>query len=197
MSNSHIRIIGGKWRSRKISFPTITNIRPTPDRVRETLFNWLAPNIVGTYCLDLFAGSGALGFEALSRGAAWAGFVEHSYRVAAAIRQQIDLLNTTGQAHVYHTSYINLTTNHIEKMITPNNKINVVFLDPPFKKGMLESILQWLTVQPFLSPQAVIYIEHEKQLILPESITTHWFRLKHQQAGEISYGLWQQRNILG
>ena len=96
MANNEVRIIGGQWRGRKLRFPDRPDLRPTLGRVRETLFNWLAPDIHGAHCLDLYAGSGALGFEALSRGAAEVTFVERDRKAASALQANVELLNAMG-----------------------------------------------------------------------------------------------------
>jgi len=105
MKKGQVKIIGGQWRGRKLSFPTIPGLRPTPNRIRETLFNWLNPILIGADCLDLFAGSGALGFEALSRGAKSATFIEQSPILTHYLKAQIEQLAAVPKAKVYHATY--------------------------------------------------------------------------------------------
>jgi 16S rRNA (guanine966-N2)-methyltransferase len=190
MLQGGVRIIGGQWRSRRLRFPAHLNIRPTPDRIRETLFNWLSPTIAGSYCLDLFAGSGALGCEALSRGAAWVGFVESSYEAAYTLRQQIYQFKATDRAFVYHQSYHRTNKRQLISNMTHEKLIDCVFLDPPFREGMLEVSLEWLSTQSFLSPDVYLYMEYERHLALSDKYTTAWQPVKQQSAGQITYGLW-------
>ena len=140
MSKSHrakpgnqVRIIGGDWRGRKLQFPSIEGLRPTPDRVRETLFNWLSPHIAGAHCLDLYAGSGALGFEALSRGARSCCFIDNSKQVQAALRSSVQALNCEDRATVMLADS--------GSAITLHHSIDLVFLDPPFASHLLPCLL--------------------------------------------------------
>jgi len=177
-----LRIIGGQWRGRKLQFPDVKDIRPTPDRVRETLFNWLTPHIHGARCLDLFAGSGAVGLEALSRGAGEVVMVERESRAANSLREHGKLLQADGlkvvQADALH---------YLQSKTEP---FNIVFLDPPFRRGLLEECLQGLQGGDWLAPDALIYIEVEKELgelDLPDG----WELLKEKVSGQVSYNLVQ------
>src|SRR5689334_13621175 len=123
MAQGNIRIIGGTWRGRKLLVPDVPHLRPTPDRVRETLFNWLAPVLPGAHCLDAFAGSGALGFEALSRGAAQVVMVDESPVVIKHLQAQAVILKTT-QAEIYRA-------NVPQQLKKPAKPFDIVFLDPP------------------------------------------------------------------
>lgn len=182
-----VRIISGQWRSRKLSFPDSLTLRPTPDRIRETLFNWLAPLIEGAYCLDLFAGSGALGFEALSRGAAQVVMLEAAGPVLAQLRANCALLGTENallfQAHVPHD------LDRIEKRLPqPFRPFDIVFLDPPFHQGLIEPCAQWLEEHHWLNENAHIYIETEhtlKNLSLPKN----WEILRLKKTGQVQYRL--------
>lgn len=152
-----VRIIGGRWRGRKITFPALPGLRPTGDRIRETLFNWLAPNIVGARCLDLFAGSGALGFEALSRGAQAVTFVDHSWAVIEALKKNGVFLNAE------HAEFVlGECPNSIPSL--PGVPFDIVFLDPPFNQGLVQPAANWLEENNLLAKQALIYIETEKKL---------------------------------
>jgi 16S rRNA (guanine966-N2)-methyltransferase len=146
-----IRIIGGKWRSRKINFPALADIRPTSDRVRETLFNWLSPVMADAYCLDLFAGSGALGFEALSRGAAHVVMVDKSPVVIEHLR---DLGKKLAARHF--TVYQGKVP---ESVFLPPQVFNIVFLDPPFYQNLIYPSIAWLQEKKFINSDSLIYVE--------------------------------------
>ena len=157
-----LRIIGGKWRSRKIIFPNLPDLRPTTDRIRETLFNWMASYIIDANCLDLFAGSGALGFEALSRGASHVTFVDHSRSVVGALKENVKILCTV------NTVNAEVICGDFAKVIPLLIKIpyNIVFLDPPFYKNLLEKAALELELRKkqLLALDAFIYVETEKKL---------------------------------
>src|SRR6188768_4242031 len=150
MANT-LRIIGGDWRGRRIRFPGKGGIRPTPDRVRETLFNWLMAKVPGSRCLDLFAGSGALGLEALSRGAAHATFVERDRENAARLRETTAEL-APGRAAV-------VEADALAWLAVPRSPFDIVFLDPPFAAGVLAEAMQRLDVRGILAPDAYVYVE--------------------------------------
>ncbi len=176
------RIIGGQWRGRRLHFTEVQGLRPTMDRVRETLFNWLAADIHGARCLDLFAGSGAVGIEALSRGAAKVDFVEKHRTAADRLQQNLDLVGTgNGQVHQQDARTF---------VAKPQPPYDIVFLDPPFFKGFLKDICADLEAGGLVGPDTLIYIEAEKQLTDLE-LPTHWQNLKDKQAGGLSYGLWR------
>lgn len=175
-----LRIIGGEWRGRKLRFPDVEGLRPTTDRVRETLFNWLAPVIHGARCLDLFAGSGALGLEALSRGAAAVTFVERDNRAQRALRENLQLVGSSGGEVIAGDALAFLRG-------TPT-PFDVVFLDPPFRRGLLEPCLTLLNEKGWLAPGARIYLEVELEageLLLPDG----WELLRSKKAGQVSYNL--------
>lgn len=190
MSQGTVRIIGGKWRSRRLAFPHNLNIRPTPDRVRETLFNWLQPMIQGMLCLDLFAGSGALGFEALSRGASWVSFLDQSPKIVYYLRQQIVKFAILDRATVSIARF------PFSKSLTPRKAFTLVFLDPPFRQDLLEPSLHWLETQSILDTQAWIYIEHEVELKFPK-LPPHWQVVRVQRAGQITYALLERCLLSG
>jgi 16S rRNA (guanine966-N2)-methyltransferase len=176
-TQNQLRIIGGKWRSRKLSFPDIKGLRPTPDRIRETLFNWLAPIIRDSSCLDLFAGSGVLGFEALSRGAKEVIFVDESRRVIEQISANQQLLNCQAKTYCLKAKdYLHQTT----------QSFDTIFLDPPFQQNLLEPICQLIHEKQLIKTNGHIYIEHKaklKQLNLP----ANWQITKQKQAGNVTY----------
>ncbi|TVZ37250.1 16S rRNA (guanine966-N2)-methyltransferase [Alteromonadaceae bacterium 2753L.S.0a.02] len=177
-----LRIIGGQWRGRKLSFADADGLRPTGDRIRETLFNWLAPLIQGSHCLDLFAGTGALGLEALSRGAAQVTFVEQNHGVANALKANLSTLACTAAA-VHNSDALSWLED------PDSGPFNIVFVDPPFAKNLWEQALTNLEESTLLSNDTLIYIEspREQAVDIPKS----WRVYKHKYAGAISYGLWQ------
>jgi len=178
---NRLRIIGGQWRGRKVSFPDVEGLRPSPDRVRETLFNWLAPVIEGARCLDLFSGSGALGLEALSRGAASAVLVERDARVVASLREQITLLGADG-ARLMQADALQFLNG------TPE-PFDVVFLDPPYRRGLLAPCCARLA-EGWLAPGARIYVEAETELE-PLPLPANWELLRSKRAGQVGYHLAQ------
>jgi 16S rRNA (guanine966-N2)-methyltransferase len=176
-----LRIIGGSWRGRRLRFPAAALIRPTPDRVRETLFNWLGARIVGARCLDLFAGSGALGLEALSRGAAHVTFVE---RDAAAVRALRATLAEWGarDAQVERRDALDF----LAQRPVP---VAVAFLDPPFASGLLAEAAALLEGNGWLSEAALVYVECAAREALPP-LPARWLPLKAKRAGEVGYHLY-------
>ena len=176
-----LRIIGGQFRGRKLTFPAAPGLRPTPDRVRETLFNWLQSPLAGGRCLDLFAGSGALGLEALSRGAAAVTFVEAN---AAAVRE---LRATLVRFGVGDAAEVQATT--AERFLqTPGAAFDVVFLDPPFASGLLPTTAAALERGAFVASGAFVYIETAASVPLPQLPPT-WQPHRSGKAGEVGYHL--------
>ena len=183
---SKLRIIGGQWRSRQVTFPCIDGLRPTPDRVRETLFNWLAAQVPGSRCLDLFAGSGALGLEALSRGAALATFVDAGSQPTNALRQNIDRLGLSPDQRAEVR-----TGDALEFLrVGTETAFDIVFLDPPFRQGWLERLLPRLESGGWVAPGSWIYIEHERELA-SLAIPPHWHAHRRRDAGQVIYTLYQ------
>lgn len=175
-----LRIIAGDWRGRRLRFTDAADIRPTPDRVRETLFNWLGPRIVGARCLDLFAGSGALGLEALSRGASFVHFVERDGVAARELRKLLEEWQAPN-ARVDHNDALRLPA-------TCADPFQVVFLDPPFASDLLAKAAERLEAGGWLAPGALIYVECAARTGLPPLPAT-WHVLKAKQAGEVGYHL--------
>ena len=173
---NRVRIIGGRWRSRILRFPPASQIRPTPDRVRETLFNWLGQRLDGLSCLDLFAGSGALGFEALSRGAASVVMVEKDRAVAAALRESARLLEA--QPHI-------VVRDAMDYLAAVAGRFDVAFVDPPYASGLAERAMRALG--PRLNPGARVYAESDKPLAAPEG----WRVLREDHAGAVRYALYE------
>lgn len=174
-----LRIIGGAWRSRRISFPASEDLRPTPDRVRETVFNWLAAQLPGAVCLDLFAGSGAFGFEALSRAAARVVLVEKRLEVVAALRHNREQLRAE-QADIVHADAV-------EYLRGPVEAFDIVFIDPPYASGLLGPCAELLEARGWLKPDAFIYLEapHGEAPLLPEN----WRLVRSKTAGQVGYHL--------
>ena len=193
-----LRIIGGVWRGRRLRFPPSPEIRPTPDRVRETLFNWLAPRVPGARCLDLFAGSGALGLEALSRGAQHVTFVE---REPAAAREISARLAEWGA----HAASVERTDARTFLERTPAARFDIVFLDPPFASTLLAQAAMGLEQGGWLSDGALIYVEcpaeaaakgrpagADATAATAPPVPPLWTSLKAKQAGEVGYHLYSR-----
>lgn len=178
-----LRIIGGKWRGRKLDFADIPELRPTPDRIRETVFNWLMSDIRGTVCLDLFAGSGALGFEALSRGAAKMVMVDQSRLVISKLKEIASMFDVAAAIDFYCVAM----PDNLGKLA--GYKFDIVFLDPPFRQGLIASTCANLEKINCLADNALIYIEAESELVLAEIIPANWQILRNKKAGQIGYYL--------
>jgi 16S rRNA (guanine966-N2)-methyltransferase len=174
---NRVRIIAGKWRSRIVHFPATAELRPTPDRVRETLFNWLGQRLDGQACLDLFAGSGALGFEALSRGARRVVMVENDREVAAALRESARELDAAGVEVVNSDALAWLARTH--------ERFDLVFVDPPYASTLAQAALAALPSR--LNPGARVYAESAQPLKLPEG----WRTVREDRAGAVRYGLYE------
>ena len=170
-----VRIGGGEWRSRLLRFPDALALRPTPDRVRETLFNWLGQELTGLHCLDLFAGSGALGFEAHSRGAASVMLVEQNPAVHRALAENAKALDAKRARLVRGDALQFLAAN--------TQSYDVIFLDPPFGQDWLEKVLPLLPAH--LSAGGLAYVESEK----PLTDQGGWQVIKHGKAGNVFYHL--------
>lgn len=177
---NQLRIIGGRWRGRKVTFAAVPGLRPTPDRVRETLFNWLQPVIDGAHCLDLFAGSGAMGLEALSRGAADVVMVDRDPSVVAALREQLERLGAGGARLVIADALAFLES--------PAEHFDIVFLDPPYGQNLLVPCCERLESGGWLAADAHIYLEQESSLALPP-LPDGWQVLRSKRAGEVGYHL--------
>lgn len=178
-----LRIIGGEWRSRRLPIPAVEGVRPSADRVRETLFNWLQQHVEGRHCLDLFAGSGALGLEALSRGARSCHFVDQSREVCQHLKQALQTLKETQRGHIHQADALIWP-----KSASPEAPFDLVFLDPPFNRDLLPIALNTLRYSNLLSGRARVYIEAEKGLPLAPCLDG--FQIdRHKQAGELQYAL--------
>lgn len=180
MKQGTVRIIAGQWRGRRLQVPDSKDLRPTPDRVRETLFNWLAPWIAGARCLDLFAGSGVLGFEALSRGAVLAVMVDEAPDVIHLLQDQL-LKFDAKNGEVYRAR----VPGQLKK---PDVPFDVVFLDPPYQSGLLLPTCQYLEEQGFLADGAYIYLE-AGEVINENDLPAGWRIIKSSKAGQVAYHL--------
>ena len=182
-SQSELRIIGGQWRSRKLSFTPAPGLRPTSDRVRETLFNWLAPVIRDAKCADLFAGSGALGLEALSRGARHCDFIDTSSLALGQISQHLVMLDAIGCGNCH-------TGSAEQYLAKSDTAADILFIDPPFGLGLIAPVCQLLSHSAALAPQAWVYIESPRAEALPE-LPDNWRLHRDKTAGDVAYRLFQ------
>ena len=175
-----LRIIGGAWRGRRIHFPPVAAIRPTPDRVRETLFNWLQMDVAGSRCLDLYAGSGALGLEALSRGASQVVFVEVDSSAARHLSQTLHDLECDRGAVV--------TADAKRYLDSHSEPFDIVFLDPPYADRALADICSRIEQGGWLRPGGLAYLEDAASAGLPD-LPPGWTLLKSKRAGAVGYHL--------
>jgi len=183
MLKNNLRIIAGKYRGRRLPFPDAEGLRPTPNRVRETLFNWLMPYIKGARCLDAFAGSGALTFEALSRGASEVVALEKNKVVYQSLQA---CAQTFGETNLILSCVDSL--NWLNK--TPVHAFDIIFLDPPFAADLLANCFKTLASLGWLAPNGLVYCEQTK-FPSQEEIPLGWKILKQEKAGALSYGLLQ------
>ena len=185
-ATSQLRVIGGQWRGRKLTFPDRPGLRPTGDRVRETLFNWVGHTLQGAQCLDLFAGSGALGIEALSRGAAHCDFVDTDREVVAYIDRHLERLDAQhdGATHCNTAS---------DFLGTTNSTWNVVFVDPPFDARVGESALTLLLTGGHVTTDSWVYFETSRSN--PEAVPeTHYEIFREKTTGDVRYQLLKPRS---
>ena len=178
-----IRIIGGQWRGRKLPVPDSPGLRPTTDRVRETLFNWLAPSMVDATVLDCFAGSGALGLEALSRYATRATLLEMDRNVSQQLQKNLATLKANNGKVV--------NTNTLNFLAQPGEPHSIVFVDPPFRKGLLDETLALLENNGWLANDALIYVESEVENGMP-AVPTNWSLHREKVAGQVAYRLFNR-----
>lgn len=181
-----IRIIAGQWRGRRLPVLDVEGLRPTTDRVRETLFNWLMPDIVNARCLDLFAGSGALGLESLSRGADFVQFVESNRSVAQNLQKNVELLlgdsDKKIKSDIKNQNALDFLQNET------STQFDIVFLDPPFQSDVLAASLQLLIDKQWLSQNATVYIEQDSSKPLVD-MSPHWNLHRKGKAGQSAYYL--------
>jgi 16S rRNA (guanine966-N2)-methyltransferase len=177
-----VRIIGGEFRRRVLKFPDSEGLRPTPDRVRETLFNWLGQELDGWHCLDLFAGSGALGFEAASRGAARVVLIEQSPRVLAALHENRELLHKPAALEI-------IRADALQYLASAKAKFDLIFLDPPYKMGWIPRLEPLLP--DVLNEDGQIYVEAEQEI----DALGDWRTVRRGKAGEVHYHLMQREAV--
>ena len=182
--NSSVRIIAGEYRSRKLEFPSLEGLRPTADRIRETLFNWLRDYTAGETGLDLVAGSGALGCEALSRGASQVEFIEQDSSAVNSIRNNIERLDAK-QGNVYCSDAFEW----LDRCAQDSKQYGLVFLDPPFKGEMLARAIVKLESANLLRAGGLVYIEKEKKSI-DDDLPSNWIEVKSKDAGLVQFGLY-------
>lgn len=180
---NHIRIIAGYWRGKHIPVPDNEMVRPTGDRIRETLFSWLGPRIHDAHCLDLFAGSGILGLEALSRGAAHVTFVDSDPKVMAPLKKIISSLHMDKNKMTVSL----LNQNALLPIIPKPKPYDIIFLDPPFQSDLLNQCIPLLKQHAYEKPGTRIYIEMQRAHAL--NLPLHWHPIKQGQAGHVAYQL--------
>ena len=192
MLKNQVRIIGGKWRGRKISFTDAVDLRPTPDRVRETLFNWLATELPDARCLDLFAGTGVLGLECLSRGAREIVFLEKDTKVYQTLQGELAKLipkqesAETSHVHLIHTDTLTWLTD--PKNQTQYGTFDIIFADPPYSSNLLETVFSVLENGAWISENGYIYFESNHP-VEPSIIPKTWEIIKEKKAGQVYYYL--------
>ena len=185
-ATSQLRVIGGQWRGRKLTFPDRPGLRPTGDRVRETLFNWVGHTLQGAQCLDLFAGSGALGIEALSRGAAHCDFIDTDREAVASIDHHLERLDAqhVGATHCHTAS---------EFLGAAHSVWDVVFVDPPFDARVGEATLTLLLTGGHITLDSWVYFETSRSN--PEAVPeTHYEIFREKTAGDVRYQLLKPRS---
>ncbi|CAM4216580.1 16S rRNA methyltransferase RsmD [Vibrio halioticoli NBRC 102217] len=175
-----IRIISGLWRGRKLPVHDAEGLRPTTDRVKETLFNWIASDIPNARCLDLFAGSGGLGFEAASRQAEEVTLIELNVKAFQQLQQNMQAVKAT--------NITLLNQNSLNFLKQPGKPYDIVFIDPPFRQGLLLEAIEQLENNGWLSDQALIYIETEKELAMP-ALPDNWTMHREKVAGQVRFQL--------
>ncbi|MBA3661602.1 MAG: 16S rRNA (guanine(966)-N(2))-methyltransferase RsmD [Gammaproteobacteria bacterium] len=179
MKKGQVRIIAGIWRGRTLKVPDLAGLRPTPDRVRETVFNWLNQAIVGARCLDAFAGSGAFGFEALSRGASYVEMVDQAPLVIETLKAALHRFE--GLATIYQARVP-------EELLEVKQAFDIVFIDPPYQAGLLLPTCFALEKRKMLAEGAWVYLESNSE-ITEDQLPKGWRLVKSQRAGEVHYYL--------
>lgn len=184
MNNETVRIIAGRWRGRKLHFPVLAGLRPSSDRLRETLFNWLMRDIAGANCLDLFAGSGALGFEALSRGASSVVLLDTAAQAVKALRDNAEQLSAS-EAMIYQDDAMAF-------LRQTERRFDIIFLDPPFDSDFLSAALATIHDRSLLNDHGLIYIEYAKG---DSPDLSAWQVKKEKAAGRVVYGLLARKSL--
>lgn len=184
----HFRIIGGQWRRRQFPIPPHKAIRATSDRIRETLFNWLMDEIEGAVCVDAFAGSGALGLEALSRGAEQVYFIDPLIEVQQHLKKTLETLHSS--------KGIVLGGKSPDAFSHITQSFNLVFLDPPFRQSYVLNLLNFLEQNPLFITGGLVYVEAEKSLDLEEQLSENWSILKASGTKTLDYYLLSKSKCL-
>lgn len=179
----NVRIVGGKFRGVKIPYKSSSKIRPTSNRNRETLFNWLGDDIKGATCLDMFAGTGALGFEAISRGAKFVYFSEKSRKLCSGIKETVKKLNLETQTDIINTN--SLVFPFKDRIKDP---VDIIFIDPPFRKELVERTIRKVEEQKIISKSSMIYMELEIEKKIDE-MQINWNLIKSKSGGQTRYCL--------
>ena len=177
-----VRIIGGRYRRRVLRFPDSEGLRPTPDRVRETLFNWLGQELDGQHCLDLFAGSGALGFEAASRGASRVVMIEQAPKVLAALLENAKMLQNPREVEI-------MRGDALQYLASTKLRFDLIFLDPPYNKGWIPRLEPLLP--GVLNEDAAVYVEAEQEI----EALGDWHTVRHGKAGEVHFHLMRRAAV--
>lgn len=178
-----VRIIGGRFRGKKLHFPDLPNLRPTSDRIRETVFNWLMNDIQDKICLDAFAGSGALGFEAYSRGADSVTMIEKASKAIIKLKENAESLTILNKPlNVYQMDSI-----HFLK--STHSVFDIIFLDPPFKDNQMSECIEIISQRKLLSPDGILYLESPKEMMLPDH---KWKVIKQKKSGQVTYALYKK-----
>ncbi len=194
-SARQVRIIAGEFRGRRLTFPDLPGLRPTADRVRETLFNWLQADVVAEHCLDLFAGSGACGFECLSRGASTVTFVDRSSEVCRYLQTGLRQLLEGQSDHQPSAQIHNVSAqDFLQRNADQSSPYGLVFLDPPFADDCLLEISQQLETGGLLKEKALIYVESGSSIPLVSQLAplSNWQVLKEKKAGAVRFALFQR-----
>lgn len=187
-ARNQFRIIGGKWRGRKLDFPDAEGLRPTGDRIRETLFNWLMADLPDSHCLDLYCGAGALGFEAVSRGAATVVAIDNNRAAIDQLRHNSRLLQADNIQLHYADALAWLRTASVAA------PFDLVFLDPPFSAGLLPATIEGLEQSGLLADPSLIYLETDTHQTI--AVPAHWELLRQKQAGRVRYSLYRRQAVL-
>jgi len=181
-----VRLIGGRWRGRKLPVTAAPGLRPSGDRIRETLFNWLTGELANCHCLDLFAGSGALGFEALSRGASRCDFVELEPRVATQLRLNVERLEATAEVHATRAEhFLSRAAQQSDRQL-----YHCVFLDPPFSQALLTEIAAQLEASAIMDEECWIYCELGSDQTFSAPVT--WQLHRQRSSGAVNYRLYRR-----
>ncbi len=186
-----VRIIAGQWRGRKLKVLDRQGLRPTPDRVRETLFNWLQTDLPGSRCLDLFAGSGALGFESASRGAENVTMIERDAETVSVIKENVRML-AAKQIQVKQAEALELLTN--ANILSESKPFDIAYVDPPYHSGLVAKCCNLLESGQWLGDNAKIYIEYDAKDHVPV-LPGNWTCIKSKKAGQVRYNLYSRQVI--